>query len=223
MTGGCQTIIGSRTAGLDALGLAAARIASGHWNRAIVAAADEYSTATNSGYARCGLYSADQSSNTGTFVSGWGAAALILESSESIEARGGARKRASVRGYAARSVAAREMARAADQILTELADPPLIVSSANGTWLDRTEADAARRSGRRAGRDAAVVLPGLCWAECFSAGPLAAIAAALLCDSLPGGCRSGGRISRTSEGFAVLASDYNGLTAGARIQPEGSL
>jgi len=34
--GGCQTIIGSRTAGLDALRLASARIGQGVWNRALV-------------------------------------------------------------------------------------------------------------------------------------------------------------------------------------------
>jgi len=200
MTGGCQTIIGSRTAGLDALGLAAARIADGHWNRAIVAAADEYSPVTNAGYARCGLHSENREPNAGTFVAGWGAAALILESADSMESRGGGRVRGSVRSYAARSAPVRELSRAADQVLLELADPPMIINSANGTWLDRAEADASRRSGRRAGREPAVLSPGQYWAECFSAGPVTAIAAALLCDPLSG-------ISSAAEGFAALASD----------------
>ncbi|MBN4052791.1 hypothetical protein JYU07_00775, partial [Roseiflexus sp. AH-315-K22] len=39
--GGCQTIIGTRTAGLEALALAVLRIQQGVWTRAIVSAADE--------------------------------------------------------------------------------------------------------------------------------------------------------------------------------------
>jgi hypothetical protein len=124
-----------------------------------------------------------------------------------------------VHGYAARSGPAHELPRAADQVLLELADPRLIVSSANGTWLDRVESDAARRSGRRAGREPAIFSPGECWAECFSAGPLAAIAAALLCDGLPG---TAGPLPM-AEDFAALASDYNGLAAGTRIQREKSV
>jgi 3-oxoacyl-[acyl-carrier-protein] synthase II len=38
LKGACQTVIGSRTSGLDALHLAAARIRSGEWDRAIVGA-----------------------------------------------------------------------------------------------------------------------------------------------------------------------------------------
>lgn len=215
MTGGCQTIIGSRTAGIDALGLAAARIAGGQWNRAIVAAADEYSSVTNSGYARYGLHSTDGKSTAGRFVAGWGAAALVLESGESMRSRGGERKWASVRGYAAKSAPPRKLARAADQVLLELADPPTIVNSANGTWLDQAEAGAARRSARRTGRAPAIFSPGRCWAECFSAGPIAAIVAMLLCKGLPG--ISG--VPAASD-FAALASDYNGLVAAARIERE---
>jgi len=223
MLGGCQTIIGSRTAGLDALGLAAARIAGGQWNRAIVAAADEYSTVTNSGYAQCGLYSTDREPSAGTFSAGWGAAALVLESAESFESRGGARQRASVRGYAARSAPPREMVRAVDQVLGELADPQTILSSANGTWLDQMEAGAAGRSGRRRGRDPAVFSPGKYWAECFSAGPLLAIAATLLCGGLPGCSGPSDPVSASAEDFAALASDYNGLAAGMWIQRLGAL
>ena len=51
--GGCQTIIGSRTSGIDALWLASLRIASGEWDRAIVSAGEElHETATIDGTRR---------------------------------------------------------------------------------------------------------------------------------------------------------------------------
>jgi 3-oxoacyl-(acyl-carrier-protein) synthase len=43
----CQTIIGSRTSGLDALRLAATRIRSGEWTGAIIGAGEEYSAIVN--------------------------------------------------------------------------------------------------------------------------------------------------------------------------------
>ena len=42
LKGACQTVIGTRTAGLDAIALAAARIRSGAWDRAIVGAGEEF-------------------------------------------------------------------------------------------------------------------------------------------------------------------------------------
>src|SRR6185369_10170940 len=56
LKGACQTVIGSRTSGLDALHLAATRILTGEWERAIVGAGEEYSTIVNGGYAHCGLH-----------------------------------------------------------------------------------------------------------------------------------------------------------------------
>jgi 3-oxoacyl-[acyl-carrier-protein] synthase II len=56
LKGSCQTIIGTRTAGLDALRLAYARIAAGQWDRAIVSAAEEFVPTVNSAYAPCGLH-----------------------------------------------------------------------------------------------------------------------------------------------------------------------
>src|SRR6185295_11790100 len=41
--GACQTLIGTRTAALDALRLASLRIASGAWERAVVGASEEHS------------------------------------------------------------------------------------------------------------------------------------------------------------------------------------
>ncbi|HZK82243.1 MAG TPA: beta-ketoacyl-[acyl-carrier-protein] synthase family protein, partial [Humisphaera sp.] len=56
LKGPCQTVIGTRTAGLDALHLAATRIASGEWDRAIIGAAEEYCPLVNAAYGHWGLY-----------------------------------------------------------------------------------------------------------------------------------------------------------------------
>ena len=98
LKGPCQTIIGTRTAGLDALHLASTRIATGEWDRAIVSAAEEYSPLVNAAYAHWGLHStsvpaAPFSGQAGGFVAGCGAVTLVLESASSMEQR-----RASARG-----------------------------------------------------------------------------------------------------------------------------
>jgi 3-oxoacyl-[acyl-carrier-protein] synthase II len=54
LTGACQTIVGTRTAGLDALRLAALRIATGEAERVIVCAAEESHAILDAAYAACG-------------------------------------------------------------------------------------------------------------------------------------------------------------------------
>ncbi|HEY1629020.1 MAG TPA: beta-ketoacyl-[acyl-carrier-protein] synthase family protein, partial [Tepidisphaeraceae bacterium] len=83
LKGACQTVIGTRTAGLDAIKLACARIRSGVWERAIVGAGEEYCDVVCNAYRHCAA--ADGSS---PFI-GAGAATFILESRESMEQRGG--------------------------------------------------------------------------------------------------------------------------------------
>lgn len=75
--GGCQTIIGSRGAGLDALRLAELRIRTGECGRVFVGAAEEYSPMVERMYGQCdgGHHSA-------------GSVAFVIETRESIEARG---------------------------------------------------------------------------------------------------------------------------------------
>ena len=195
--GACQTIIGSRTAGLDALGLAAARIAAGQCDRAIVGAAEEYCEPVNQAYAHCGLYApqnaaepfaAMKDNHSGdapqTFAVGCGAVALVLESRSSVEARQ-ARVRGSIEKYAAASPAEGRNIQSAGRLLEELGDPAAVVCSANGTWIDRVEAAALRLSSRRGGREPAVWSIGGHIAECFSVTPLAAMSAVLLGGKLP--------------------------------------
>jgi len=129
MHGGCQTIIGSRTAGLDALGLAAARIAGGTWDRALVVAADEYCPVVNAGYADCRLYAPSNpaapfegldDSSTGTFVAGLGCGRLDSRITRIPGSPDRGKIRGSVVKYAACSGTPAHQIHAADRVLAEL-------------------------------------------------------------------------------------------------------
>ncbi len=117
LTGACQTIIGSNTSGLDALRLAALRIANGDWDRAVVGAAEEQSDIVDAAYRHAGH----------PVTTAAGSVALILESRRSVEARGGR-----VRG----AVAATASARGASAIRAVLArlgrTVPVVNGSAHG-------------------------------------------------------------------------------------------
>ncbi|MDP9174905.1 MAG: beta-ketoacyl-[acyl-carrier-protein] synthase family protein [Planctomycetota bacterium] len=237
--GACQTIIGSRTAGLDALGLAAARISTGQWERAIVGAGEEYCDVVNAAYGHCGVYAprqaalpfegAGKSSAGGgrrTFAMGCGAVALVLESRAAVETRAGglARVRGSVEQYASASPGENEQMESAARLLAQLGNPAAIMSSANGTWLDRIEAGAIRISSRAARRQAAV--SSLCGhtAECFSVVPLAGLAAVVLTGKLPPlfgpGLPPEAEVGITPpiNNLAVLATDYSGVMSGASVR-----
>jgi 3-oxoacyl-[acyl-carrier-protein] synthase II len=228
LKGACQTIIGSRTAGLDALRLAAARIAQGRWDRAVVSAGEEFCQTVNDGYRHCGLYSGENASlpfpetTGGGFAVGCGAITLILESRASAEARG-ARVRGVVGGGATAFPAeGREVAQAA-RVLHELGDPAAVLTSANGTWVDRLEAAAARTSARRRGNGEAN-LSTLCgyFAETFSVTPLLGVAAVLLARTLPqafGPTAVDPDVSDLTSGSAVLCTDYTGTVCGVLVSP----
>ncbi len=79
--GGCQTIIGTRTSGLDALALAAARLRMGLWDRAIVSAGEEAAAVIARGYQAC------NPAHRGDLASG--AISLTLERADALERRGG--------------------------------------------------------------------------------------------------------------------------------------
>jgi 3-oxoacyl-[acyl-carrier-protein] synthase II len=221
--GACQTIIGTRTAGLDALRLAALRIASGAWDRAIVGAAEEYCELINQTYAHCGLYAgADRAgpfAGENGFVAGAGAVSLILESRAAFEARGGKARGRFLDASTCRGTTG-EPARAAEQVLTELKRPGHVITSANATWVDRAELAGVRRA--CPGATVSSVYGHV--AESFSATPLLGLAAALLTGRLPR-LRGGGEVNGLSaatgaeaiESFGVLATDYSGLVSGLRI------
>jgi 3-oxoacyl-[acyl-carrier-protein] synthase II len=226
LKGACQTIIGSRTAGLDALRLAAERVAQDRWDRAVVSAGEEFCQTVIDGYRHCGLYAGQNASlpfgeiTGGGFAVGCGAITLILESRESAQARG-AQPRGVVRaGASAFPAEGREVAQAA-RILHALGDPAAVLTSANGTWIDRVEAAAAKMSARTRGK-AEPTLSTLCghFAETFSVTPVLGVAAIVLGRRLPqtfGPTANDTTVSDVSAGAAVLCSDYMGTTCGVLV------
>lgn len=190
--GFCQTIIGTRTAGLEALLLAAARIRSGLWDRALVVAGEEASEFIATTYAKL-LEQDSGDASPGHTACGLpiaaGAVTLVLESRASAAERG-----ARVRGTITRAggvswsgcAAAQRVSRMGDMI-RRLGVIDALATSANGTIADRFEQAAIRSAYRdRAGAStpAGTTLYGRI-AETFSVGPLAALAAGLLCRGLP--------------------------------------
>ncbi|MCH8966521.1 MAG: hypothetical protein IID43_02495, partial [Planctomycetes bacterium] len=158
----CQTVIGTRTAGLDAVRLATARIRSGDWERAVVSVSDEYAPLVNRAYAHFGLYrsaGADLAhGKRGTsrlgFVTGCGAVTLILESRSAAAQRNGsgARARGVVQATASAftpALATRAGAESLSRVLAQIGQPSYVMGSANDTWLDRIEGAALRRAGGR--------------------------------------------------------------------------
>jgi 3-oxoacyl-[acyl-carrier-protein] synthase II len=229
--GACQTIIGTRTAGLDALRLAAARIANGEWDRAIVGAAEEYAELINGAYRHCGLCADKQPSapfaGEGGFVAGSAAAAIILESTDALRERGdGATPKGRVLGAASARPRAGEPMWAYRQVLGRLESPKFVLSSANGTWVDRAELAAVRQS-----CPGAVV--GAVYGhapEGFSATPLVALAAATLTGKLPrlhgDGLAGVADVSPASgeeavDSVAALCTDYCGAVTAVRVSVGG--
>lgn len=231
LKGPCQTILGSRTAGLDALHLAWLRIRTGEWERAIVCAADEYDALTNRAYRHFGLHApegvaAGPLTREG-FFTGAGAAAIILESDAAAKARG-ARTRARLDACAGATFPFRRPASAARRMAAMLESidcPSDVVASPDATWLGRAElAGLASGHARRGPRTVGALLGHL--AEAFSFGPLASLAYPVLAGRLPRLCgASAGTLPRfrpaTGEerpaSLAVTAADFNGPLAACRV------
>jgi 3-oxoacyl-[acyl-carrier-protein] synthase II len=226
--GACQTIIGTRTAGLDALRLAAARIAGGEWERAIVGAAEEHAPLIEEAYRHCGLCATGGPSaafgGTGGFVAGSAAVALILEGGDALRARGGTARGRVLAGAGARRVAADDPTGAYRRVLERLGAARHVLTSANGTWVDRAELAAVRRCG------AGGAVVGSVYGhapEAFSAGPLVGLAGAALAGRMPklvgGGPGDGGDVvaatgAETPEGVVALCTDYcDGSVSGVRM------
>ena len=231
LKGSCQTVIGSRTAGLDALRLAALRISSGQTDRVIVSAGEEYAPPTNAAYKHCGLYAGEGATapftNSPGFATCAGAVAFVLESRASAAARG-ARPRGSILAASAAMAKAGRETDAARAALADLGNFDHLLTSANGTCIDRIESAALRQVLRSDPRDVVVSALYGHTPELFSAGPLASIAAVLLSGRLPAlfgpGPRVSDRVARAGRlvpakgvesphSFAVIATDYTGLSS----------
>jgi hypothetical protein len=146
----------------------------------------------NQAYGRHGLYGASG------FRAGAGAATLLLESESALSARRGS-ARAKVLAGAGSIVARRQMPRLARHVFDSLGKPANLFGCANGTWLDRVE---------RAGFGKLPTLYGPV-AECYSAMPLAHLAAVLL------------QSNHAPREFAVVACDYAGGVAGISVERVG--
>jgi 3-oxoacyl-[acyl-carrier-protein] synthase II len=221
---GCQSIIGSRTAGLDALGMAAARIRSGSCDRAIVGGGEEYCGLVNEALRHCGLGSPDGCapfSGEKGFVTGAGAVIFILESRESLDGRGG-RARGRVDATFACSGDRSQTIESLGCVLRGLKDPANVLSSACGTWIDRAEAAAIRHS------DGVRLVSAIYghMAESFSVSPLVGLGAVLFSGKMPsllgGGWKDdrGIRVARgdeTIDSVAAICTDFTGAVSGVRV------
>ncbi len=223
--GPCQAVIGTRTAGLDALSLATSKIRSGLWDRAIVGGGEEHCAVVTEAHRRCGQAAVEGSAPFGAesgFVCGAGAVIFLVESRRSLEQRGG-RARGRVTATAATYGSRAHGARSIGRVLTALGDPANILSSACGTWIDRAEANAINRS--KGARRVSCVYGHI--AETYSASPLAAIAAVLLRRALPrlagGGWPDSGDVraadgTETIDAFAALCTDFTGAASGVGVK-----
>ena len=171
LKGACQSIIGSRTGGLDALRLAALRIADGSQDRVVVCAGEEHDELVDRCYAELGL----------PLETSACAVTLVLESPAAAQARG-----ASARGVVEAGAQVhfnhrpRPGVRGLESLLEQqvAAGARNVVACSCGAWTDRFEAQALGRASARHGLTVSSLRGRL--AESFSATPLAAIAASLL-------------------------------------------
>ncbi len=186
----CQTIIGTRTAGLDALRLAALRVEEGSCDRIIVSAGEESHGTVNDAYDHCGLR------GEGGFMNVPGAVALIVESREAAVARG-AKVYARIGESRSISDLSIGMFRSAG-IATGGASH--VVGSGNGTDLELYERVALKKWGSGNARNFYPVL-----GELFSAQGLASIAAMLMTE--PG------------TEFTALCTDLTGVATSVWIHP----
>ncbi|MFQ5495095.1 MAG: beta-ketoacyl synthase N-terminal-like domain-containing protein [Phycisphaerae bacterium] len=192
ITGFGLTLIGTRTAGLEALRLAAARIRTGVWQRAVVSTTEESTPLVRSVYRQLLSTASAGSQRRGAAhraacLAASGAVTLVLESRLSAN-----RRSARVRGVVERIISAsdagaspRDRLSTAAGVVRRLGPVDLLVESGSATPAGRIERLAARLAARR-GQAAAVgwfrggVVP-----ELFSTGPFASLAAVLLAGRLP--------------------------------------
>jgi 3-oxoacyl-[acyl-carrier-protein] synthase II len=221
LRGGCQTLIGSRTAGLDAFRLAWLRIASGESDRIIVGAAEEPQEIVYAAYDHCGLRNPGPSGpafqSTAGFNTTAGAVSLILESADSARAR---RRN----GYAVIDDAAaftgtpEALPRTIQHLLQSIPQESAVMTSGNATWIDKVELRALEKNVPHA------KLGGIydAFGETFSATPLLGLAATLFTGKIPTtpnlpsnqGAPSL-NAGRAIDQFTVLCTDWQGPAASA--------
>ena len=204
--GSCQTIIGTRTAGLDALRLAAARVRLGQARRVLVTAAEERHPSLDRAYEACGMQGEDG------LVPSAGGVCLVLERRADAEGRGAA-VLATLGPAAAFDEGPARLRRAVGRVVQAIGPAGRYAASFNGT-----RPDAAERSALPAG--AAVSSSRGRVGELFSAGPLLDVAAiALGAFSPPLESRNGTGDAGPTAAVAVTCTDRSGPAAGAAVWP----
>jgi 3-oxoacyl-[acyl-carrier-protein] synthase II len=201
LKGACQSIIGTRTAGLDALRFAYLRVSSGECERVIIGAAEEASPCVDGAYEACGLRSKGRSNPpfiepTG-FCSTAGGAAMVIESRESARSRG-ADVYAAIEHASSRFGDREQLPRTLANLLEKSA--PRILCSANATWIDRAEKRAFESMKLKSTISSIYEATG----EAFSATPLLGIIATLLRGGVPR--------------FTAICSDWTGCASAVTLR-----
>ena len=205
--GACQTIIGSRTAGLDALAMAALRVRSGAAQTVIVVAAEEPCDVVSRAYSSFGLRAINPGGAPAPdgFTASCGSVALVVESSGAAAARGATPFARVIGSAAAQPTRLSGPAGAVTAALLELSrTAPLtgeVIGSSCGTWVDRAE----RLGLRRAGLPANSLSVHARFGEAFSVTPLTGIALQLA-------------LAAKGTRFTSLCTDWSGAATAARFE-----
>jgi len=187
----CQTLLGTRTSGLDALRLAALRIRAGDWQRAIVSGGEEFDLTINEAYSRCGTRGDDR----GSFHNTAGAVAFVVESAEAATARG-ATPLATIGEGIQLSGKRAEIKETVARLAANFADQPFITAPPGASWLAREEDAGLAQAGANA---IPIPLP-----EVFSATSLAALAIAIT--------------RKIEPRFVTLSTDFGGLATALQCE-----
>ena len=218
--GACQVIMGSRTAGLDALALAAARVQTGAAQLVLVVAMEEPSALVDSVYSALDLR--DEKGVAG-FRTSHGAVAFVVESAHSAAARGAAAWTAIGAANSA-FLGSAGVPRAVSRVMSTLGPCERVIGSASGTWLGRAEAAGLRYRRRSASQSPSAADV---FGEAFALTPFVGIARALLTGESAGpgpGAGAGGGVGvRVAESFTSLCSDWEGSVTGVRFVPPAAL
>ncbi|MCO6437617.1 MAG: beta-ketoacyl-[acyl-carrier-protein] synthase family protein [Phycisphaerae bacterium] len=225
LKGFCQTIIGSRTAGLNALAMAVHRIRTRQWGRAIVVAAEESTPIVEKAYRPWFEPTLPNNrparSQSGVPAMSGGAVAFVVECRASAVARD-----ATIRGTVRKAASASwpgcsvfEGVSRLQALIERLLPVDFLATSANTTQIDRLERAAIDRANLRTlpRQPRLAGLYGL-MPEMFSVGPLAALAVAMLARRLPS--LSWSAVGRPTEPLlitpnAVVGAICTGYEAGA--------